>query len=52
MAHADGGRRPVRRHGGCGAWSHSKLHEPQNVAANGLFFAAALAVAIGRLAML
>ena len=26
-----------------------KLHEPQNVAANGLFFAAALAVAIGRL---
>jgi hypothetical protein len=34
------------------AWSHSKLHEPRNVAANGLFFAAALAVAIGRLAML
>ena len=34
------------------AWSHSKLREPQNVAANGLFFAAALAVAIGRLSML
>ena len=32
------------------AWSHSKLHEPQNVAANGLLFAAAMAVAIGRLA--
>jgi hypothetical protein len=34
------------------AWSHSRLHEPQAVAANGLFFAAALAVAVGRLAML
>ena len=32
------------------AWSHSRLHEPQNVAANGLLFAAAMAVAIGRLA--
>jgi len=34
------------------AWSHSRLREPQAVTANGLFFAAALAVAIGRLAML
>ena len=34
------------------AWSHSRLREPQAVAANGLFFAAALAIAIGRLAML
>ncbi len=32
------------------AWSHSKLHEPQNVAANTVLFAAAMAVAIGRLA--
>lgn len=56
------GHRPVAHAGGrswfvCvvmvgAAWSHSKLREPQNVAANGLFFAAALAVAIGRLAML
>ncbi|MGH3458391.1 DoxX family protein [Aeromicrobium sp.] len=34
------------------AWSHTRLREPQNVAANGLLFAAALAVAIGRLAAL
>ncbi len=32
------------------AWSHAKLHEPQNVAANTVLFAAAMAVAIGRLA--
>jgi hypothetical protein len=32
------------------AWSHSKLHEPKSVAANGLLFAAAMAVAVGRLA--
>lgn len=34
------------------AWSHSRLHEPQSVAANGVLFAAAMAVAIGRLAAL
>ena len=34
------------------AWSHSRLREPRAVAANTLFFAAALAVAVGRLAML
>ena len=34
------------------AWSHSKLHEPQSVAANGVLFAAAMVVAIGRLATL
>lgn len=34
------------------AWSHSRLHEPKAVAANGFFFAAAMAVAIGRLAAL
>ena len=32
------------------AWSHSKLQEPQNVVANGVLFAAAMAVAVGRLA--
>ena len=32
------------------AWSHTRLREPQNVAANTVLFAAALAVAIGRLA--
>jgi uncharacterized membrane protein YphA (DoxX/SURF4 family) len=34
------------------AWSHTQLREPQNVAANGVLFAAALVVAIGRLAAL
>jgi uncharacterized membrane protein YphA (DoxX/SURF4 family) len=34
------------------AWSHTRLREPQNVAANGVLFAAALVVAIGRLAAL
>ena len=34
------------------AWSHTRLREPQSVAANGVLFAAALVVAIGRLAAL
>lgn len=32
------------------AWAHSRLREPQNVAANGVLFAPALAVAVGRAA--
>jgi hypothetical protein len=34
------------------AWAHSRLHEPKNVATNALLFAIALAVAVGRLAMI
>lgn len=34
------------------AWSHTRLREPQNVAANVVLFAAAMTVAVGRSAML